>query len=177
MVMMALWQGLGSDSISGVNTRLLMIFVGIVALSMLSQAIIFAFMAIGAKRTQDRVLMIAEGLRAKAEPVIDSAQDLVADTIPKIKVITDNLVETSAIVRAKAEEFDATLSEANRRARGQIAHVDSIVSTGLTATGALAELIYQGIRKPVVEMVGLANAVKAGIDVLMSKSKGFGRRK
>jgi hypothetical protein len=37
-------------------------------------------------------------------------------------------------------------------------------------------MVHQGIRRPVIEIVGLANAVKAGIDVLMSKTKGFGRR-
>jgi hypothetical protein len=176
MVMMAVWQGLGSDSISGVNTRLLMIFVGIVAISMLSQAIIFLFMALGAKRTNDRVLMIAEELRAKAAPVIDSAQNLISETVPKLKTMTDNFLETSEIARAKAQEFDITLTEANRRARGQMARVDGMVTTGLTATGALAEMVHQGIRRPVIEIVGLANAVKAGIDVLMSKTKGFGRR-
>jgi hypothetical protein len=48
-----------------------------------------------------------------------------------------------------------------------------MVSTALTATGALAEMIHQGIKTPVLEVVGVVNGFKAGIDVLMSKSKGF----
>ena len=78
-------------------------------------------MALGAKRTQARVLVIAEELRARALPIIDTAEDIIQDTVPKVKMITENLLETSHMVRAKAVEFDATLTDANRRAKAQIA--------------------------------------------------------
>ena len=125
MALMAMWQGLGSDAISSGNTRWLMIFVGLVAASMVAQVIIFAFMAYGAK---------------------------------------------------KAQEFDSTLTDANQRAKAHVARVDKMVSTGLTATGALAEMIHQGIRKPVIEITGLVNGIKAGIEVLTSRAKGFAGR-
>jgi len=177
MLIVAAWQGLQNDSISAGNTRLLMIFVGIVALSMLSQAVVVIFMAVGAKRTQDKVLLIAEELRARATPILNTAEDLAGETLPKIKIITENLLQTSHIVRAKAQEFDTTLTDANRRTRAQVARLDGMVTTALTATGTLAAMIHQGIRTPVVEVIGVVNGLKAGIDVLLSKSKGFGRSK
>jgi hypothetical protein len=174
MAMTALWQGLESDSISAGNTRLLMIFIGIVALSILSQAIIFAFMALGAKRTQARVLAIAEELRTRALPILTSSEELIKETVPKVKTITDNLLETSHFVRTKAAEFDATLSDANRRAKAQVIRVDGMVESALTATGALAEMIHQSVRKPMLEVSGLVNGLKAGLNVLLHKSKSFG---
>lgn len=178
MWMMAAWQGLQNDSISAGNTRLLMIFVGIVALSMFVQAIVVIVAAIGATKTQKRVLMIAEELRAKASPlidkaipIIDKAETLVEVTLPKIQTISNNLVETSEIVKAKAKEFDVTLTDVNVKTRAQVARVDGMVSSALTATGALAEMVHKGIRTPLVEVSGLVNGFKAGIDVLFSKSK------
>jgi hypothetical protein len=168
--MMAVWQGLQSDSISAGNTRLLMIFVGVVALSMFAQAIVVIFAAIAARRTQERVLAIAEELRMRAAPIIDNAEALVKDTLPKIRTISDNLLEASHVVRAKAVEFDSTLTDANKRTRAQVARIDGMVSAALTATGSLAALIHQGIRTPMVEVVGLVNGFKAGLDVLLSKS-------
>ncbi len=50
------------------------------------------------------------------------------DASPKIKVITENLVETSHVVRSKAVEFDATMGEANRRARTQMATIDGMIT-------------------------------------------------
>jgi hypothetical protein len=178
MWMMAAWQGLENDSISAGNTRLLMIFVGIVAISMFVQAVVVIVAAIGATKTQKRVLMIAEELRSKATPlidkaipIIDKAESLVETTLPKIYKISDNLVETSEIVKAKAQEFDATLHDVNVKTRAQVARVDGMVSSGLTATAALAEMVHKGIRTPLVEMSGVVNGVKAGIDVFFNKSK------
>ena len=178
MWMMAAWQGLQNDSISAGNTRLLMIFVGIVALSMFVQAVVVIVAAIGATKTQKRVLAIAEELRTratplidKAIPIIDKAETLVEVTLPKIARISDNLVETSEIVKAKAKEFDTTLTDVNVKTRAQVARVDGMVSSALTATGALAELIHKGIRTPLVEVSGVVNGFKAGIDVLFSKAR------
>jgi hypothetical protein len=175
-LMVAMWQGLETGAISAGNTRWLMIFVGLVAASMVAQVIIFAFMAYGAKKAQERVLVIAEEIHKRAMPVIAMAEDLSKETLPKVKVITENILQTSYVVRAKAEEFDTTLTDANQRARAQVARVDGMVSTGLTKTGQIAEMIHQGIRKPVIEISGLINGLKAGIDVLTSRAKGFAGR-
>jgi len=173
MLMTAMWQGLQNDSMSAANTKWLMVFVGIVALSMLTQAVVVIVAAIAATKTQKRVLTIAEELHTRATPIINSAEALVKETLPKIKTISDNLVEASEVVKTKAREFDSTLADVNKKTKAQVARVDGMVSTALTATGALAEMIHQGIRTPVLEVVGVVNGFKAGIDVLMSKSKGF----
>src|SRR6516165_1504600 len=97
------------DSLSSGNSRLLMIFVGLVALAMLIQAIVFVVFAVLAAKTQKKLMAITEELRVKAAPVIDAAQDIARDAVPKVKIITENLVETSHVVRAKAQEVDVTL--------------------------------------------------------------------
>ncbi len=173
MLTMAMWQGLQNDSVSGGNTRWLMIFIGIVAVSMFLQTVFVVLTAVGAAKTQKRVLQIAEEIHSRATPIIEKAEDLVKETLPKIRTISDNLVETSELVKAKAKEFDSTLTEVNQKTKAQVARVDGMVSTALTATGALAEMIHKGIRTPVVEALGVVNAFKAGIDVLLKKSGGF----
>lgn len=177
MWMTAVWQGLQNDSISAGNTRLLMIFVGLVALSMFVQMIVVIAVAVGAAKTQKRLLAIAEDLRTRATPVIDKVmpivgkvETLVEATLPKLTKISDNLVDASEVVKAKAREFDVTLTDANIKARAQVTRVDGMISTAVTATGALAELVHKGIRTPLVEMSGVVNGFKAGIDVLFKKT-------
>jgi pyridoxal/pyridoxine/pyridoxamine kinase len=159
-------------SLSSGNSRLLMIFVGLVALAMVIQAVIVAVMAIGAARTQKRLLSLMTELHGKAMPVIDSTEAIIRDTIPKVKIITENLVETSHMVRAKAQQFDATMTDANVRTRMQVARVDGMVTTALNRTSALADVIHESIRGPVKQVAGLINGVKAGVDVLLSKANG-----
>lgn len=151
-----------------------MVFVAMVAVAMVAQAIALIVLAVGAAKARKRSLEIAEEVRAKLMPVIEGAQAFVHDTGPKIKVITENLVETSYVVRAKAQEFDVTLSDANQRTRKQVARIDSMVTTTLTAVGEIAGSIQHSIRVPVREVAGLVNGLKAGVDVLVGRMKGFG---
>jgi hypothetical protein len=166
-----------SDSISSGNSHLLMIFVGMVAAALVTQAIALIVMAVGAAKARKHGLEMAEDLKMKLLPLIAEAHSMVRDTSPKLKVITENLVETSHVVRAKAVEFDATMSDANDRARMQIARVDGMVGKTLTTTSELMTTIENAVRVPVREFAGIVNGLKAGLDVLVGKAKhGFGTR-
>lgn len=166
-----------SDSISSGNSHLLMIFVGMVAAALTVQAIALIVMAVGAAKARKHGLEMAEDLKMKLLPLIAEAHAMVRDTSPKLKVITENLVETSHVVRAKAAEFDATMSDANDRARMQIARVDTMVGKTLTTTQELMATLENAVRVPVREVAGIVNGLKAGLDVLIGKAKhGFGTR-
>lgn len=163
-----------ADSISSGNSKLLMIFVGMVAAALIVQAIALVVMAVGAAKARKRVLNIVEEVRAKAMPALESTQDFIANTAPKMITLAENLVETSNVVRSKAAEFDATLSDVNNKARVQAARADDIVTTVLTGAAEAVNAIQAGIRVPVREFNGLVNGLKAGLDVLMGRAKGFG---
>jgi Mg2+/Co2+ transporter CorB len=164
------------DSLSAVNTKLLMIFIGMVAIAMVAQAVALIVMAIGAAKARKRGLEIAEEVRVKLVPVIAGTQDILRDVGPKVKIITENLVETSHVVRAKAAEFDATASELNMKARVQAARVDGMVTSVLNTTAEITETLQRAVKVPVREFSGLVNGFKAGVDVLVGRAKGFGRK-
>ena len=173
MVVAGLWLQ-ESEALSGSNTKWLMIFVGIVALSALVQACAIVAIAVGTAKTQKKLLTVAEELHTKALPVIDSVQGLLRDTSPKVKIITDNLLETSHLVRSKAQELDVTLSDVNSRTRKQVQTVDGMITSTLTATAEIAVMVERGIKVPMREIAGLANGFKAGMNVLIGRVKGFG---
>jgi hypothetical protein len=162
------------DSLSSGNSRLLMFFVGMVALAMVGQAIALIVMAIGAAKARKRGLEIAEDLRVKVLPIIAGTHELIRDNSPKVKVITENFVEASHVIRSKAQEFDVTASDLNAKTRAQAARVDGIVTSVLNTTVEVTETIQRGIKVPVREISGLVNGLKAGLDVLVGRAKGFG---
>jgi hypothetical protein len=173
IVMSGMWLQ-DPDSLSSGNTRLLMIFVGMVAVAMVAQAIALIVMAVGAAKARKKGLEIAQELRDKVMPVITGTHEIIRDSGPKVKVITENLVETSHVVRAKARDFDVTASELNLRTRAQVARVDGMVSAVLNTTSEVSDTLQRAIRVPVREFAGLMNGFKAGLDVLVGKAKGFG---
>jgi hypothetical protein len=173
IVMSGMWLQ-DPDSLSSGNSKWLMVFVGMVAIAMTAQAIALIVMAIGAGKARKRALEIAEEVRLKVMPILDSTQGVIQDSAPKLKIITENLVETSHLVRSKAREFDATASELNMKTRAQAARVDGMVTSVLNTTAEISETLQRAVKVPVRELTGLVNGFKAGVDVLVGRAKGFG---
>src|SRR5579862_7812051 len=101
VVMSAMWMQ-DPGSLSSGNSKLLMWFVGMVAVAMVVQAVAVIVLAVGTAKASKRALDIAEEVREKVMPVVASTHEILRDSGPKVKVITDNLLETSHIVRSKA---------------------------------------------------------------------------
>jgi hypothetical protein len=170
MMTFALWLE-DPGSLSSGNSRLLMIFVAMVAVAMVAQAIAVIAAVIAAAKARKQLLGIAEEVRAKSLPVIDGAQIMVQDLQPKFRMLADNLVETSHVVRAKAAEFDETISEVNRRARTQTARVDDMFTSVLDSTAGIASSVQKTVSTPVREFHGIMNGIKAGFDVLTGRKE------
>src|ERR1700722_14786827 len=176
IVMSAMWLQ-DAGSLSSGNSRLLMIFVGMVAFAMVVQAIVVIVTAIGAFKASKRALAIAEEVHTKLGPILDTTHNVIHDSAPKVKIITENLVETSHVVRAKAAEFDVTASELNAKTRAQAARVDGMVTSVLNTTADISDSLQRAVKVPVREFAGLVNGFKAGLDVLVGRAKDFGRDK
>jgi len=176
IVMSGMWLQ-DAGSLSSGNSRLLMIFVGMVAVAMVVQAIAVIVMAIGAAKASKRALEIADEVRTKVMPILDTTHGVIHDAGPKVKIITENLVETSHVVRNKAAEFDMTASDLNMRTRAQAARVDGMVTSVLNTTAEISESLQRAVKVPVREFSGLMNGLKAGLDVLVGQAKEFGRGK
>jgi uncharacterized protein YoxC len=173
IVMSGMWLQ-DQESLSSGNTRLLIWFVGLVAVAMVVQAVAVIVMAIGAAKVSKRALEMADELRTKVGPLLDTTQSVIHDAAPKVKIITENLVETSHMVRNKVREIDATATELNLKTRAQAARVDGMVTAVLNTTADISETLQRAVKLPVREVAGLVNGFKAGVDVLVGRAKGFG---
>lgn len=176
IVMLGIWMQ-DPGSLSSGNSRLLMVFVAMVAIALVAQAIALIVMAIGAGKARKRALEIAEEVRLKLMPILDTSHEVIRDSAPKVKIITENLVETSHVVRAKAAEFDVTANDLNMKARAQAARVDGMVTGVLDTTADISQTLQRAVKVPVREIAGLVNGFKAGLDVLVGRAKEFGRGK
>jgi hypothetical protein len=176
IVMSGMWMQ-DPGSLSSGNSRLLMIFVGMVAFAMVVQAIVVIVTAVGAFKASKRALQIAEEVHTKLGPILDTTHNVLHDSAPKVKIITENLVETSHMVRSKARDFDVTATDLNAKARAQAARVDGMVTSVLNTTADISDSLQRAVKVPVREFAGLVNGFKAGLDVLVGRAKVFGRDK
>jgi hypothetical protein len=165
------------------NAKLLMIFIGLVAVSMVVQALVVVVMAVKTSGLVKGMSASVEELKAKLLPLIDTAthltrssQTLLDATAPKVKAIGDNLarasdmmVETSEVVRASALRFEQTIADANFRTQRQVSRVDSMVTAALTTTTEIVETIGHGIRVPTQKIMGIATQLRYGLEGLYAR--------
>ena len=172
------------------TNHLIMIFIGLVAVSMAVMAIALIVVAVVAGKAVKGVTATVDELKVKVLPIIDIATDIsksgreiIQDATPKVKVITENLMKTSEIARGAVEKVDATITEANQRTQRQVARVDDMVTAALKTTAEVAEAIGQGIRVPAQKIAEIAGQAKNIAEGLFAKIRSaaehspFGRRR
>jgi methyl-accepting chemotaxis protein len=177
MAMAAMWFQQTYTFSSG-NAILLMIFIGVVAVSMAVQAIVTVSVSLKAAKAVKDLADTAHEVKARLLPLIETAMDvsktsqaMLREAAPKVRIITDNLVETSTVVRTSAQQFDKTFTDVNLRTQRQVARVDGMVSATLTATVEAVDSIQQGIRVPVQRIAAMANQARFALDGILTKVK------
>ena len=170
MWMMAMWQ---SGDVNDGNMHLLTIFVGVIAFGAAVQAIGLIVLALQAKKSQRRMIEISEEVKGRVMPVvaslelfINSTQAVIHDVSPKVKVITENMVDVSHTVRTQVHELDAKISEVTRKAEAQVNRADEALTSAINSTGQVIGKIEHGIMTPVKQVLGLINGVKASVEAL-----------
>ena len=183
---LAMWQQ--PDVINSGHAVLLEVFVGLVAFALLVQAAAVLAVALGARKAQKDIMAQVAEIKGKILPLVEKSHGLVTELGPKIQNITANVEHISFVVREKVVEFEPTISaanetikeanatvrDANAKTHAQIIRVNGMITSTLTATAAIGEKIHHGIRVPIREIEGIVGGVKAGIDSLMSRARGFG---
>jgi methyl-accepting chemotaxis protein len=177
MAMLAMWFQETYTFSSG-NGKLLMVFIGLVAVAMVVQAIATIVLAVGAFKAMKGVSAAIEEVKVKTFPLIDSVKEmghtahkLLHETAPKVTIITDNLVQTSHVVKNSAQEFDKTIRDANMRTQRQVARVDGMVSAALTTTAEIVETVNNGIRGPALKIAAIAAQAKNALEGILDKIK------
>jgi hypothetical protein len=181
---LAMWQG---GAING-DLKTLTIWVAVAACGLVLQALVFIGFALGGYRAQKRLVEIVEEVRAKLIPVAERTHSLMEELGPKISNITANVEHISVLIKEKAEDFEPTIDaanltireanqtvrDANAKAHEQIVRVNGMITSALTATADVAEKIHNNIRVPVREVSAIVSGVKAALESLVSKTRGFG---
>jgi hypothetical protein len=176
------------DAINSGHAIWLEIFVAVAAVALLMQAVAVIAVALAGYKAQKRAMQIIEEVRERSVPLmlksqllIEKSHELIGELTPKIQTITANIEQISTVIKDKVVEIEPTVSaanataqDANAKAHQQIIRVNGMITSALNATAEISDTIYQGIRTPAREIAGVISGVKAGLDSLLSKAKGFG---
>ena len=165
------------------DIHLAMIFLFIIALALVMQAIGVVISGVFAAKLLHRVDGIANIVEKRTAPILDKTNQLLHELAPKMQSITANAEQISYTVLTKVDELSVTIDELNEtvrdingRTRVQVSRVDGIVADALTATEEISHTVQNGIKAPVRQIAGVIAGLKAGLETLIERSPFKGRQ-
>jgi len=154
-----------------------MLFLAVIALALVAQAIgVLIGAAFGAKLLH-RVNVIANIVETKTGPIMDRTASILQDLEPKVKSVGDSAEHITSTVRVKVDELGVTMTELNEtmreingRTRVQVRRADNIVSDALHATEEVSQTVQHGIKVPLKQVAGVIAGVRAAMETLAARS-------
>ncbi|GAC1415161.1 MAG: hypothetical protein NVSMB62_02270 [Acidobacteriaceae bacterium] len=199
MTALAMWFQDATTSTGGVSAeteKYIVIFLGLIAFSMVVQALVYiaaGIVAMKAMKAADNTVQEVKGaiaevrrdlktstdeIKAKVYPVIESmthlgktAQGILDEATPKLRLVSDHIVETSRVVRDSAVKFQGTAADVNHKTQRQVARVDGMVTAALDTTAEVVATIEHGIKVPAQKIASAAVQARHVVEGVLERVK------
>jgi uncharacterized protein YoxC len=160
------------------DDNLLRIFIAVTSIAVLIQAGILVGLFLTVRKSTAKMEALAEEVKGKAMPLIQTVQASVVELRPKIEEITVKVAEISAnvadsttTVKHQINRIDATITDTLDRARLQIIRADELVSKAIDKVEQTTETVQRTVTSPLRQVNGIMAAIHTGVEVFMGQKK------
>jgi hypothetical protein len=154
--------------------NLIPLFIGLTGIAVLLQAGLLLGMYLTMRKTGSLLEELATEVKTKALPAIEStkstmesAHALMTEFQPRVKVIIDNVEESTSNIRAQVERANAVVNDAVDRARLQIIRSDEMLTRTLDKVENTSEIVARTVVSPVKQVSGIIQGVTAGVEFFL----------
>ena len=144
------------------------IFVIVAAIAIVVQAVILIALFLEMRRTMARVDQLTQDLQTRVGPILTRVQMLLDETQPRISELVADAAHVVYVARSQAQKMDRIFSEASDRLRGQLVHVDRILTGVLETVEDAGTQFRHGLWRPVQKASAVIAGIKVGLDFLRS---------
>jgi len=141
----------------------------VVAIALVLQVSILTALFFTTRRTMQRMEKTVMDLNARAGPILTRVQILLDDTQPKISTMVSDAAHIVYLARGQAQKMDRVFTDAADRFRGQLLHIDRILTGTMEAVEDAGAQFKQSFWKPVQRASALVQGIKVGLDLLRSR--------
>jgi uncharacterized protein YoxC len=150
------------------------IFSIVAALALVVQVVILTALLFQMRRTTDNVNRLVTEMQSRMGPILTRVQILLDDTQPKIASMVNDASHMVYLARGQAQKVDRVFTEAADRMRGQLIHIDRILSAALESVEEAGLQVKHRFWLPMQKASALVQGIKVGIDLLRSRRRGGG---
>jgi hypothetical protein len=152
------------------------IFSIVAALALVVQVVILTVLVFEMRRTTENVNRLVTEMQSRMGPILTRIQILLDDTQPKIASMVNDASHMVYLARGQAQKVDRVFTEAADRMRGQLIHMDRIISAALESIEDAGLNFKNSFWAPMQKASALVQGIKVGIDLLRSRRRNWGGR-
>ena len=141
----------------------------VTAIALVVQLVILIMLLLELRKTTEKINQLTGDLRARIGPILTRVQILLDDTQPKISSLVSDAAHMVYLARGQAQKVDRVFTDAADRLRGQLLHLDRILTGTLEALEDAGSQFKRGFWRPVQKASALIQGIKVGIDLLRSR--------
>jgi hypothetical protein len=147
----------------------------ITAIALVVQIVILVALFFELRKTTAKVNQLTSDLHTRIGPILTRVQILLDDTQPKISNMVSDAAHIVYLARGQAQKVDRVFTDAADHLRGQLVHLDRILTGALETLEDAGSQFKRGFWRPVQKASALIQGIKVGIDLLRSRRSGRGR--
>jgi len=151
--------------------NLLTISIAVTSAAVVLQACILVAMYLSMRRSSAHFEALAEEMKGKVLPTVETANTMLADIRPKLDTILTNVSDSSTVIREQIQRIDATLSDLVDRSRLQIIRADEMLTRTLNKVEEATDTVQKTVVSPVRQLSGLAHGLGVGIEAFLGKRR------
>ena len=152
------------------------IFSIVAALALVVQVVILTVLLLEMRRTSQNVNRVVGEVQSRMGPILTRVQILLDDTQPKISGMVNDASHIVYLARGQAQKVDRVFTEAADRLRGQLVHMDHILTGPLEAVEDAGSQVKNSFWRPMHKASALVQGIKVGLDLLRSRRRGWDGR-
>jgi uncharacterized protein YoxC len=153
------------------------IFSIVAALALVVQVVILTVLLFQMRRTTENVNHLVSEMQSRMGPILTRVQILLDDTQPKISSMVNDASHMVYLARGQAQKVDRMFTEAADRLRGQLMHMDHILTGALEAVEEAGSQVKHRFWLPMQKASALVQGIKVGLDLLRSRRRSTDRRR
>ncbi len=146
-------------------------FIVIAAVAIVLQLAVLSAMALSIKKTSEQLTKMAGEVQSRTLPILETTNAILSDTKPRLDIITNNLAETSVLLKKQLQRLETTVDDIVDRTRLQVIRADEMVTRTLDKVEETTEAVHHTVISPVRQVAAVVQGITSALGVFMGSDK------
>jgi uncharacterized protein YoxC len=148
------------------ETTLLVVFVGLTAVALLTQAIVTLVAFLMMRKTVKSLQSDVHELRTTAMPILVKSRETLEKVAPKLESVATDVADIAHMLKKQSAEFQTVAADILERVHRQTSRVDNMFTNIVDGVERASNVVADSVIKPARRVTAMMAGAKAFLNVL-----------